>query len=98
MCLGVPRRVLAVDEERGVAEIEVAKDRQRVSLQMLREGEEAIRPGEWVIVHMGFALDRISEAEATEIVREMAALENPEAWLIPGSYPSAAMERAAQLD
>lgn len=83
MCLGVPRRVLSIDEALGMAEVEVAGDRQRVSIAMLRTGEEPVRPGEWLIVHMGFALDTIGEVEATEVLRQMATLEDPEAWFAP---------------
>lgn len=81
MCLGVPRRVVSINQVQEVAEVEVAGDRQRVSTAMLRPGEEPVRPGEWLIVHMGFALDTVGEVEALKVLRQMAALEDPETWL-----------------
>lgn len=73
--------MVTINQVQEVAEVEVAGDRQRVSIAMLRPGDEPVRPGEWLIVHMGFALDTISEVEALDVLRQMAALEDPETWL-----------------
>lgn len=63
MCLGAPGRIVerSLDTpDLARAEIEgVVRD---VNLALL-EGED-IKPGEWVLVHLGFALERLTEAEA----------------------------------
>ncbi|MDZ7373747.1 MAG: HypC/HybG/HupF family hydrogenase formation chaperone [candidate division KSB1 bacterium] len=58
MCLGVPMRVVSVGD--GFAVVEVGGVRKEVSIQFLEE----VREGDYVIVHAGFALQRIDPAEA----------------------------------
>ena len=62
MCLAVPMKITAIDgnEARCVARgIE-----RRVSLYMMADGSVSV--GSWVLVHVGYALQVISEAEARE--------------------------------
>lgn len=69
MCLGIPMRLLAVEAERGTAELEGA--RQEVNLSLV----EAPEPGDFVIVHAGFAIEKLDVAEAEArlaLFREMA--------------------------
>lgn len=70
MCLGIPMRIVRVDADGG-GEVELDGARQQVSLALI----EAPQPGEHVIVHAGFAIERLDpvEAEATlQLFREMA--------------------------
>jgi hydrogenase expression/formation protein HypC len=68
MCLGIPARVVAiVDAEAGIARAEVGGVRRDVSTLMLDEGGVAV--GDWVLVHVGFALAKIDEAEAEATLR-----------------------------
>ena len=60
MCLGVPMRIIAINGFD--AECEALSVCRTVSLFMLDEGEA--RPGEYVMVHIGYALRKMSEAEA----------------------------------
>jgi hydrogenase expression/formation protein HypC len=63
MCLGIPGRLVEViNEDFQVGTVEVAGVRRAVSLAMLAPGEAAV--GDWVLVHVGFALARIDEEEA----------------------------------
>jgi hydrogenase expression/formation protein HypC len=72
MCLGIPARLVEiVDPETRVAKAEIGGVRRTVSCALL-EGEP--RVGEWVLVHVGFALDRIDEAEAAETLRLLAEM------------------------
>ena len=62
MCLAVPMKIIAIDghEARCVARgVE-----RKVSLFMM--GESAVAVGDWVLVHVGYALQSMSEAEALE--------------------------------
>lgn len=61
MCLAIPAQVLeATDESNGLARVEVAGVRREVSVGLLDE----VGPGDWVLVHVGFAISKIDEAEA----------------------------------
>jgi hydrogenase expression/formation protein HypC len=62
MCLGVPGRVLRIWEADGtrMAEIDFGNSRRDVSLEFVSD----LEVGEYTIVHIGFALQRIDEAEA----------------------------------
>ena len=63
MCVAIPYKVLEV-RENSWAEIEIAGARQEVSLQLLPE----VEVGDWVLVNLGFAITKIEEDEAKEIM------------------------------
>ena len=67
MCLAVPGKVLDCDETGGVREgrVQFAGIVRRVRLDFVPEAEV----GDYVMVHVGFAISRIDEAEAQEIFR-----------------------------
>ena len=69
MCLGIPGKVLEiVDESRELAKVEVAGVRRNVNIGLL-VGEERPAIGEYVLIHVGFALSKIDEKEALETLR-----------------------------
>jgi len=72
MCLAVPRRILRVDGDR----VEVEWD--DAPLWVATAGAEGLMPGEYVLVHAGVVLDRVSAEEAEEILALQATLES--AW------------------
>ena len=63
MCVAIPYKVLEV-RKNSWAEIEVAGARQEVSLQLL----PGVEVGDWVLVNLGFAITKIEEDEAREII------------------------------
>ena len=64
MCLAIPGQVVEVlDEANQLAEVDVAGVRRTVNVSLLGDGTGA-QPGEWVLIHVGFALSRIDEREA----------------------------------
>ncbi|HZV51448.1 MAG TPA: HypC/HybG/HupF family hydrogenase formation chaperone [Candidatus Dormibacteraeota bacterium] len=74
MCLAIPGRVLeVVDEEKQIAKVEVAGVRRNVNIGLLT-GEERPSPGDYVLIHVGFALTRIDEREALETQRVLESL------------------------
>lgn len=84
MCLGIPARVVAVaDGDARVADVETGSTRRRVSLDMLPAGGKRVEAGNWVVVHMGFAMDAIGADEAMDILRSMAELGMAEGVGIP---------------
>jgi len=66
MCLGIPGKVVEVMAGNGgmLAVVDVMGAQRPINLGMLEDME--VTPGEWVLIHMGFALERIDEAKATE--------------------------------
>jgi hydrogenase expression/formation protein HypC len=69
MCLAIPARLVEyVDAERQYATVELGGVRRRVNTSLL-VGDDTTEPGEHVLVHVGFALSRVSEAEAMETLR-----------------------------
>ncbi|GAB4240304.1 MAG: HypC/HybG/HupF family hydrogenase formation chaperone [Deltaproteobacteria bacterium] len=69
MCLGVPARILEAGD--GSAVVELGGVRREISVILLDD----VRAGEWVIVHAGFAIEKLSEEEARQtlaLFREIA--------------------------
>ena len=63
MCLGIPAQIVElVDESAGLAKAEISGVRRSVSVALCPEATV----GDWVLVHVGFALERIDEEQARE--------------------------------
>ena len=69
MCLATPMRVLATDGSRGRV------DTLGVELEVALDLVEDVQPGDYVIVHAGYAIARVSAAEAQETLAILARLE-----------------------
>jgi hydrogenase expression/formation protein HypC len=72
MCLAVPMRIIDIEGENMVAEIDGV--RREASLMML---SEEVKVGDFVLIHAGFAISRLDEDEALEtldLMRECLAL------------------------
>jgi len=63
MCVGVPMKVVEVNYPMAVAEAKGV--RRNISLMLLPEGE--VKEGDYVMVHVGNAIEKIDEKEAAEI-------------------------------
>jgi hydrogenase expression/formation protein HypC len=67
MCLGIPGRIVEVpDREAGLATVDISGVRRSISVALVDEPAAPVEPGDWVLVHVGFALARIDEADARE--------------------------------
>ncbi len=78
MCLGIPGQVVAiVDEASQLASVDVCGVKRQVNYAcVLEEGAEAESLiGAWVLVHVGFAMSRIDEAEAQSTLALLAELD-----------------------
>jgi hydrogenase expression/formation protein HypC len=72
MCLAIPMQIRSVEGFR--AECEAKGIRRSVSLFMLQD--ETVQPGDYVLVHVGYAIQKLGEAEARsawELFDEMLA-------------------------
>lgn len=66
MCLGIPGRVVAMVEGYGdqLALVEVEGVSRRINIGLLDAG--SVQPGDCVLIHMGFALERVDEKKAMQ--------------------------------
>ncbi|HLU57738.1 MAG TPA: HypC/HybG/HupF family hydrogenase formation chaperone [Pseudonocardia sp.] len=63
MCLGIPGEVVEVGVDRpDLAMVDVSGVKRAINIGLLDEGE--VGPGDWVLIHVGFAMSKIDEAEA----------------------------------
>jgi len=71
MCLAIPGKVVEiVDEAGGIAKVEVGGVRRNVNVALL----DAVRVGDYVLIHVGFALSKVDEHEATKTLRLLEEL------------------------
>jgi hydrogenase expression/formation protein HypC len=67
MCLGIPGQIVEiVDPEHHIAKAEVSGVRRNVNIGLLAEGPDAVGVGDWVLIHVGFAMSRIDAEEARQ--------------------------------
>ncbi len=65
MCLAIPGRVLeVVDEANRLALVDVAGVQRKVNIGLLDADGVSAGPGDWVLIHVGFALSLVDEEEA----------------------------------
>lgn len=68
MCLAIPGKIVEiVDMENHIAKVDVGGVRRNVNVGML--DEEEARIGNYVLIHVGFAMSKIDEREAEETLR-----------------------------
>jgi hydrogenase expression/formation protein HypC len=77
MCLGIPGQIVAISDaanRRGI--VSVAGVRREINLHCVIDDEHPIEScvGDWVLVHVGFALSRIDEEEAARTLEVLAEL------------------------
>jgi hydrogenase expression/formation protein HypC len=77
MCLGIPAQIVRIDDaERMLATVEVGGVRRQANIICIVDDAHPPEScvGEWVILHVGFAMSRIDEAEAVETLRLLGEL------------------------
>ena len=63
MCLGIPGEVVELYADRNdLAMVDVSGVRRAINIGLLED--EKLAPGDWVLIHVGFALSKIDEDEA----------------------------------
>jgi hydrogenase expression/formation protein HypC len=71
MCLAIPGQIVELAAGGHLATVEVSKVRRTINIDLL---EPPPTPGEWVLIHVGFAMSRISGEQAAEQLRLLAML------------------------
>jgi len=80
MCLAIPGKIVElVDTQPNLAVVDVTGVRRRVDLGLLQDDPPV--PGDWVLIHVGFAMSKISEQDAAEQMRTLAMLGEDQAAL-----------------
>ena len=78
MCLAIPGKIIEIapDNPRS-ALVDVVGMRRKVDLGLLEDDRPV--PGDWVLIHVGFAMSKISEADAMDQMRTLEMLGESEA-------------------
>lgn len=67
MCLAIPGKIESfVDAEERMAVADISGVKRQVSVDLLRREDETLKVGDWVLIHVGFAMSKISESQARE--------------------------------
>lgn len=67
MCLAIPGQVVSLLPDEEMALVEIMGVRRKVGTQLLID--DPLAEGDWVLVHVGFAMSRISDDDAREQLR-----------------------------
>ena len=88
MCLAIPGKIVEiVDVDNQIAKVDVAGVKRNVNISMLNSDDA--RVGDYVLIHVGFAMTRIDAREAEETLRLLREL---------GSYESELDQFKSSLD
>ncbi len=78
MCLAIPGKIVEISEANPTAAtVDVVGVRRRVDLGLLEEDRPL--PGDWVLIHVGFAMSKISEKDALDQMQTLRMLGELEA-------------------
>lgn len=77
MCLGIPGRIVKIDDtEKKLATVDIGGIKRQVNIACVVSDEHPIDAcvGDWVLVHVGFAMSRINEEEAAQTLKILTDL------------------------
>jgi hydrogenase expression/formation protein HypC len=79
MCLGIPGQVIELIDGYGgqLALVDVSGASRKINIGMLDPDEQDLAPGDWVLIHMGFAVERIDAAAAEDALQGLELLGRP---------------------
>jgi hydrogenase expression/formation protein HypC len=78
VCLAIPGKIIEIDSQNPQqAIVDVVGVRRKVDLGLLQDDPPV--PGDWVLIHVGFAMSKISEADAADQMRTLTMLGEAEA-------------------
>ncbi len=73
MCLGIPGQIVEiVDEDLQLAKAEVSGVRRTINIGLVHHDEQKLVLGDWVLIHVGFAMSKMDESEAQSTLRALA--------------------------
>jgi hydrogenase expression/formation protein HypC len=72
MCLGIPGQIVEiVDADLQLAKANVSGVRRNINIGLVNSEDEKIAIGDWVLIHVGFAMARIDEVKAQSTLRAL---------------------------
>ena len=77
MCLGIPGRIVKIDDAaKKLATVDVSGIKRQVNIACIVSDEHPVNScvGDWVLVHVGFAMSRIDEAEVAQTMKILTEL------------------------
>lgn len=77
MCLGIPGRIVAIDDAvKKLATVDVSGVKRQVNIACVVSEDHTVDDcvGDWVLVHVGFAMSRIDEDQAAETLKVLTEL------------------------
>jgi hydrogenase expression/formation protein HypC len=73
MCLAIPAKIVALSaDQENRATVDVVGVRRSIDIALLQDDPPGV--GDWVLVHVGFAMSKVSEADALDQIRMLNAL------------------------
>ncbi|RKZ81463.1 MAG: hydrogenase assembly protein HupF [Gammaproteobacteria bacterium] len=92
MCLGIPGQIIEItDAERLLAKVDVSGVKREVNIACIVSADHTVDQcvGDWVLVHVGFAMSRIDEDEAArtlQILEELGEVQEELDAMQQGAY------------
>jgi hydrogenase expression/formation protein HypC len=79
MCLGIPGQVVELVAGYGgqLALVDVQGARRTINIGMLELDEQDLTSGDWVLIHMGFAVERVDAAGAEQALQGLELMGRP---------------------
>ena len=84
MCLGIPGCIVSIDDiDNMIATVDICNVRRQINISCIIEDNHPVQScvGDWVLVHVGFAMSRIDAGEAAETLRILSELGEAQAEL-----------------
>ena len=82
MCLAIPGQIMdVVDEANRLAMVDVAGVQRKVNIGLLDSDGVGVGPGDWVLIHVGFAMTKIDEEEAAstlDFIKQLGSIYDDE--------------------
>ena len=72
MCLAIPGMIVEIGTQPHLATVEVSAVRRQINIDLL--GDQQLAIGDWVLIHVGFAMSRISAEQAADQLRLLRVL------------------------
>ena len=72
MCLGIPGRIIKIDDAaKKLATVDVSGVKRQINIACIVDETHGVDDcvGDWVLIHVGFAMSRIDEAQAAETLK-----------------------------
>ena len=75
MCVGIPAMVISINNDKAFSAIvDVEGVRREANIALLADPADPLREGDWVLLHVGFAMSKLDEAEAKSTLEFIRAL------------------------